>query len=114
MALEAAEILKDQGISAEVINIHTIKPFDEASVIASVKKTGCAVSAEEHQKHGGLGDSIAQVLAEHFPSPLEYVAVNDRFGESGTPEELLRKYHLDTPDIVAAATRSIARKTKPT
>lgn len=113
-ALEAAEILKDQGISAEVINIHTIKPFDEASVIASVKKTGCAVSAEEHQKHGGLGDSIAQVLAEHFPSPLEYVAVNDRFGESGTPEELLRKYHLDTPDIVAAATRSIARKTKPT
>jgi len=113
-ALEAAEILKDHGISAEVINIHTIKPFDEASVIASVKKTGCAVSAEEHQKHGGLGDSIAQVLAEHFPSPLEYVAVNDRFGESGTPEELLRKYHLDTPDIVAAATRSIARKTKPT
>lgn len=111
-ALEATEILKDKGIDAEVINIHTIKPLDVPSVIASVKKTGCAVSAEEHQKHGGLGDSIAQVLAEHVPLPLEFVAVNDCFGESGTPEELLRKYHLDTPDIVDAALRSIARKTK--
>jgi len=109
-AMKAAEILHEKGIDAEIINIHTIKPLDEAAVIASVRKTGCAVSAEEHQRHGGLGDSIAQVLARHFPAPQEYVAVDDQFGESGTPEELMVKYGLETADIVMAAEKVIARK----
>lgn len=109
-ALKAAEILAAEGIDAEIINIHTIKPLDEAAVLASVNKTGCAVSAEEHQRHGGLGDSIAQVFARFRPTPLEYVAVNDSFGESGTPEELMVKYGLDTVDIVKAARAAIARR----
>jgi transketolase len=109
-ALKAAEALMEMGIDAEVINIHTIKPLDEAAVLASVSKTGCAVSAEEHQRHGGLGDSIAQVLSMKLPKPLEYVAVNDSFGESGTPEELMVKYGLDTSDIIKAAEAAIARK----
>jgi len=109
-ALKAAEALMEKGIDAEVINIHTIKPLDEAAVLASVSKTGCAVSAEEHQRHGGLGDSIAQVLSMKLPKPLEYVAVNDSFGESGTPEELMVKYGLDTSDIIKAAEAAIARK----
>lgn len=109
-ALKAAEILDAEGIDAEIINIHTIKPLDEAAVLASVNKTGCAVSAEEHQRHGGLGDSIAQVFARFRPTPLEYVAVNDSFGESGTPEELMVKYGLDTADIVKAARAAIARR----
>lgn len=109
-ALKAAEILEAEGIDAEIINIHTIKPLDEAAVLASVNKTGCAVSAEEHQRHGGLGDSIAQVFARFRPTPLEYVAVNDSFGESGTPEELMVKYGLDTADIVKAARAAIARR----
>ena len=109
-ALKAAEALMEMGIDAEVINIHTIKPLDEAAVLASVSKTGCAVSAEEHQRHGGLGDSIAQVLSMKMPKPLEYVAVNDSFGESGTPEELMVKYGLDTNDIIKAAEAAIARK----
>lgn len=109
-ALEAAEALAQQGVSAEVINIHTIKPLDETAVLQSVAKTRCAVSAEEHMRHGGLGDSIAQLLALKSPTPLEYVAVNDQFGESGTPSELMSKFGLDTPDIVAAAQRAIARK----
>jgi transketolase len=109
-ALQAAEALWDQGIDAEIINIHTIKPLDEAAVIASVKKTGCAVSAEEHQRNGGLGDSIAQVLCKNLPKPLEMVAVNDSFGESGTPEELMIKYGLDTSDIIKAALAVISRR----
>jgi transketolase len=109
-ALQACQILEDQGIQAEVINIHTIKPLDEEAVLASVRKTGCAVSAEEHMRNGGLGDSIAQLLARKLPAPLEMVAVNDTFGESGKPEELLKKYGLDVPDIVAAALKVIARK----
>jgi transketolase len=109
-AIQAAEILHEKGISAEVINIHTIKPLDENAVITSVKKTGCAVSAEEHQMHGGLGDSIAQLLSRQLPSPIEMVAVNDSFGESGTPDELMVKYGLDTPNIVEAALRAISRK----
>jgi transketolase len=109
-ALQAAEALWDQGIDAEIINIHTIKPLDEAAVIASVKKTGCAVSAEEHQRNGGLGDSIAQVLCKNLPKPLEMVAVNDSFGESGTPEELMIKYGLDTSDIIKAALAAISRR----
>jgi transketolase len=109
-ALKAAEVLATEGIHAEVINIHTIKPLDEEAVLVSVRKTGCAVSCEEHNRYGGLGDAIAQVLALHSPVPQEYVAVNDSFGESGTPEELLKKYGLDTPDIVAAARRAVSRK----
>ncbi len=109
-AIQAAEILHEKGISAEVINIHTIKPLDENAVITSVKKTGCVVTAEEHQMHGGLGDSIAQLLSRQLPTPLEMVAVNDSFGESGTPDELMVKYGLDTPNIVEAALRAIARK----
>jgi transketolase len=109
-ALKAAEELAREGIQAEVINMHTIKPLDEAAVLSSAKKTGCVVSCEEHNKHGGLGDAIAQTLSMHAPTPQEYVAVNDSFGESGTPTDLLKKYGLDTPDIVAAAKRAIARK----
>lgn len=109
-ALEAADILKKKGIKAEVINIHTIKPLDTAAILASVKKTGCAVSAEEHQRNGGLGDSVAQTLALNLPRPMEMVAVNDRFGESGKPEDLLEKYGLGTSHIVDAAVRAVARK----
>lgn len=109
-SLEAARILSDQGISAEVINMHTLKPLDEAAILQSVAKTGCVVTAEEHQRNGGLGDAVAQTLARHRPSPIEMVAVNDSFGESGTPDELMRKYGLDTPNIVAAAQTVIARK----
>jgi transketolase len=108
-SLAAHKILKEQGIHAEVINIHTIKPLDEESILNSVKKTGCAVTAEEHQRNGGLGESIARLLAMNKPAPMEMVAVNDKFGESGKPEELMRKYHLDTPDIVEAAFKVIKR-----
>ncbi len=109
-ALEAWEALKENGIDAEVINIHTIKPLDIKAILHSVKKTGCAVSAEEHQMNGGLGDSIAQVLALFDPRPLEMVAVRDKFGESGTPDELMRKFCLDDADIVEAALRALKRK----
>jgi transketolase len=110
-AIIAGEKLAEQGINAEIINIHTIKPLDDAAVLASVAKTGCVVTAEEHNRLGGLGDSIAQLLAVNNPSPQEYVAVNDSFGESGTPEELMKKYGLDSDHIVSAAIRAIARKT---
>ena len=109
-ALKAAEQLASQGIRAEVINMHTIKPLDEEAVLRSVERTGCLVTCEEHNRHGGLGDAVAQVLAMHRPTPQEYVAVNDTFGESGTPDQLLKKYGLDTPDIVKAAHRVMARK----
>ncbi|MBE0647841.1 MAG: transketolase family protein [Bacteroidales bacterium] len=109
-ALEAIQILAEEGIKAELINFHTIKPLDNEAVLASVKKTGCVVSAEEHMRNGGLGDSIAQLLALHHPAPMEMVAVDDKFGESGTPEELLSRYGLDTPDVVAAVRAVLARK----
>lgn len=109
-AIEAQEILAQQGISAEVINIHTIKPLDTEAIIASVKKTGCAITAEEHQRNGGLGDSVAQTLGMHLPSPIEMVAVEDSFGESGTPEQLLEKYGLSTQNVVEAAKKAISRK----
>ncbi len=109
-ALEAAKVLHEKGISAEVINIHTIKPIDEAAILKSVAKTKCVVTAEEHQIAGGLGESVAQVLSRNTPTPMEYVAVNDTFGESGTPDELMVKYGLDTPNIVAAVEKVIARK----
>lgn len=109
-ALEAADILAQNGISAEIINIHTIKPLDKTAVLNSVQKTGCVVTAEEHQINGGLGDSIAQLLSQNLPTPIEYVGVHDSFGESGTPEELLVKYGLDTPNIVKAAIKVMSRK----
>ena len=93
-----------------MINIHTIKPLDRDTIIKSIKKTKCVVTAEEHQINGGLGDSVAQVLALNLPTPMEMVAVNDSFGESGTPAQLMAKYHIDTPDVVAAVERAIARK----
>ncbi|MES2429949.1 MAG: transketolase C-terminal domain-containing protein [Bacteroidota bacterium] len=109
-AVEAGRILEEKGISVEVINIHTIKPLDVDAVLASIKKTKCAVTAEEHNIIGGLGDSIAQVAAKHLPIPIEYVGTNDTFGESGKPAELLTKYGLDAPNIVAAAEKVLARK----
>ncbi len=109
-AIQAGVQLEAEGLSVEVINLHTIKPLDEEAVIRSLKKTGCAVTAEEHNIIGGLGDAVSQVAARNCPTPIEYVGTNDTFGESGTPAQLLKKYGLDVPDIVAAAKRAIARK----
>jgi transketolase len=109
-SIEAAKELASHGISAEVINMHTIKPLDEAAVLKSVAKTKCVVTAEEHMINGGLGDSIAQVLVRNTPYPQEYVGVNDTFGESGTPDELMVKYGIDTPDVVKAVLKVIKRK----
>lgn len=109
-ALHAAEALLEKGISAEVINIHTIKPLDEKAVLQSVRKTGCAVSAEEHMRNGGLGEFLAQTFTRNHTVPMEMIAVNDLFGESGKPEELLRKFNLDIPDIVQAAVKAVSRK----
>ncbi|WP_462268259.1 transketolase family protein [Mucilaginibacter sp.] len=109
-AIQACEQLEAEGISAEVINIHTIKPLDAEAVLRSVAKTRCVVTAEEHNRLGGLGDSIAQLLAVNSPTPQEYVAVNDSFGESGTPEQLMDKYGLNAKSIVAAAKKAIQRK----
>lgn len=109
-SIEAAQQLAEQGISAEVINMHTIKPLDEKAILDSVSKTKCVVTAEEHMLNGGLGDAVAQVLARHLPSPQEYVGVNDTFGESGTPDELMVKYGLDTPNIVEAVKKVLKRK----
>jgi len=109
-AIQAGEQLEAEGINAEIINIHTIKPLDEEAILKSVSKTGCAVTAEEHNRIGGLGDSVAQVLIKHKLVPQEYVAVDDSFGESGTPAQLMEKYGLTAKDIVAAAKRAIGRK----
>ncbi len=109
-ALIAAESLEKQGISAEVINIHTIKPLDEAAVLKSVKKTGCVVTAEEHNYLGGLGESIARTLTTQYPAPQEFVATQDTFGESGVPEELMEKYGLSNKAIEAAVLRVLKRK----
>ncbi|WP_115462358.1 transketolase family protein [Winogradskyella aurantiaca] len=109
-ALEAAKALEEQGVSAEVINIHTIKPLDDEAILNSVKKTGCIVTAEEHNFLGGLGESVARVLTLHHPTPQEFVATNDTFGESGTPAQLMAKYGLNSEAIAKAATKVIARK----
>jgi transketolase len=109
-ALKAAEVLAEKGISAEVVNIHTIKPLDEEAILESAGKTHAVVTAEEHFRNGGLGDSIAQLLSRKNPLPVEMVAVDDTFGESGKPDELLKKYNLDLPDIVNAAERALERK----
>lgn len=110
ICVEAAQELAKEGISVDLINIHTIKPLDEAAILKSVAKTGCAVSAEEHQVNGGLGESIAGVLSRNNPSPMEIVAVNDSFGESGKPADLLVKYGLDVPSVIKAVKKAIARK----
>jgi transketolase len=109
-AIQAGVILQEKGISVELINIHTIKPLDEEAVLNSLRKTKCAVTAEEHNIIGGLGDAIAQCAARNFPVPIEYVGTNDTFGESGKPADLLKKYGLDVPDIVKAAEKVIKRK----
>lgn len=109
-AIQAGEQLAEMGIDAEIINIHTIKPLDEEAVLKSVAKTGCVVTAEEHNRLGGLGDSIAQLLTSKHPAPQEYVAVNDSFGESGTPAQLMEKYGLNAESIVAAVQRVMKRK----
>lgn len=109
-AIEAGEKLAEKGINAEIINIHTIKPLDNEAILKSVKKTKCVVTAEEHQMNGGLGDSVAQLLSRQLPSPQEFVAVNDSFGESGTPDQLMTKYGLDTINIIEAVERVMKRK----
>lgn len=109
-AIEAAEILEAEGISCEVINIHTIKPLDEEAILKSASKTRCVVTAEEHNRFGGLGDSVAQLLSTKLPTPMRYVAVNDTFGESGTPAELMDKYGLSKDHIVSAVRELLASK----
>ena len=111
-AIEAAKQLEEGGLSVEVINIHTIKPLDTEAVLKSIRKTRCAVTVEEHNIIGGLGDAIAQAAAVHFPIPIEYVGTKDTFGESGPPTELLVKYGLDTPDVVKAVEKVMKRKGK--
>lgn len=110
LAVEAAKELEAQGISVELINLHTIKPLDEAAILQSIRKTGCMVSAEEHQRSGGMGESVAGVASRDCPVPHEYVAVQDTFGESGTPTQLLEKYGLTKESIMNAALKAISRK----
>ncbi len=109
-AIEAGKILAEKGITAEVINIHTIKPLDTTAILRSIRKTKCAVTVEEHNIIGGLGDAIAQTAATGFPIPIEYVGTRDTFGESGTPTQLLTKYGLDTPNILDAVEKVMARR----
>ena len=109
-ALEASKVLEAKGISAEIINIHTIKPLDETTILKSVSKTGYIVTAEEHNYYGGLGESVARVLSLNSPTPQEFVATNDTFGESGTPAQLMKKYGLDSTTIIQKAEKVIARK----
>jgi transketolase len=110
LAVEAEAELSKKGISAELLNLHTVKPLDVEAILSSVEKTGCAVTCEEHQINGGMGDSVAQVFARFKPTPLEMVAVNDSFGESGKPTDLLKKYGLSTGNIVKAVEKVLARK----
>ena len=109
-SLQAAEELESEGISAEVINIHTIKPLDEEAILKSVGKTGCIVTAEEHNKFGGLGESVARCLAQNHPTPQEFVAVNDTFGESATPAQLMEKYNINDKAVIAAVKNVLKRK----
>jgi len=109
-AIQAGVALEEKGLSVEVINIHTIKPLDEEAILNSIRKTKCAVTVEEHNIIGGLGDAIAQVAVKNFPIPIEYVGTKDTFGESAMPDQLLKKYGLDIPDIVAAVEKVIARR----
>ena len=109
-AIHAGEMLAEEGIDAEIINIHTIKPLDEEAILKSASKTRCVVTAEEHQLNGGLGDAVCQVLSRNLPTPVEMIGVNNSFGESGTPAQLMEKYGLDAKHIVAAVKKVIGRK----
>lgn len=109
-AIQAAEKLVEQGVSCDVINIHTIKPLDEEAILRSVKKTGCVVTAEEHNYLGGLGESVARVLVKNLPAPQEFVATKDTFGESGTPEQLMDKYELNAEAVIKACQKAVGRK----
>jgi len=109
-SIEALKTLAEKGISVELINMHTIKPLDEEAILKSVSKTKCVVTAEEHMMNGGLGEAVAQVLSRKMPSPQEYVAVNDSFGESGSPMELMTKYGIDTNNIIEAVEKVLSRK----
>lgn len=109
-SLQAAEKLESEGISAEVINIHTIKPLDEEIILKSIKKTACIVTAEEHNKYGGLGESVARCLSQNMPTPQEFVAVNDTFGESATPAQLMKKYHINDEAVILAVKNVLKRK----
>ena len=109
-AILAGEKLAEQGISADILDIHTIKPLDEEAILASVGKTGCVVTAEEHNFLGGLGESVARTLAQNTPAPQEFVATQDTFGESGTPAQLMDKYGLNSEAIVKAVTKVLKRK----
>lgn len=109
-AIQTGEMLAEKGIDAEIINIHTIKPLDKEAILKSVAKTGCVVTCEEHQYNGGLGDSVAQLLAQNNPKPIEYVGIDDKFGESGKPEDLMVKYGLKSQNIVHAVEKVIKRK----
>ncbi|MDG2153787.1 MAG: transketolase C-terminal domain-containing protein [Crocinitomicaceae bacterium] len=109
-SIEAAKVLTEKGVSVELINMHTIKPLDVSAILSSVTKTGCVVTAEEHMANGGLGEAVAQVLSKNHPCPHEFVAVDDSFGESGKPMDLLDKYGLGTSNIVEAVERAIGRK----
>ncbi len=111
-AIEAGRLLEEKGLSVEVVNIHTIKPLDEEAILKSIRKTKCAVTVEEHNVIGGLGDAIAQVASKNFPIPIEYIGTNDTFGESGTPNQLLEKYGLTGQHIVTSAEKAISRKNK--
>jgi len=110
LAVEAAQTLAERGVSVEIINMHTIKPLDEEAIVASVSKTGCVVTAEEHQQNGGLGEAVAGVLARKHPAPIEMVAVQDTFGESGTPMQLLKKYGLTSENIISKVEAVMSRK----
>jgi transketolase len=109
-AIEAGRILEEKGIGVDLFNIHTIKPIDRTAIVQSIEKTGCAVTVEEHNIIGGLGDNIAHVATQYHPIPIEYVGTKDTFGESGKPMDLLKKYGLDTPNIVEAAEIVLKRK----
>jgi len=109
-AIEAGKLLEAEGVSVEIINLHTIKPLDVDAIVSSISKTGCAVTAEEHNVIGGMGDAVAQVAAKHCPVTIEYIGTQDTYGERGTPNQLLAKYGLDTPNIVAAAKKVLGRK----
>lgn len=111
-ALDAAEKMETQGVSAEVVNLHTIKPFDKDTVLASIRKTGCVVTAEEHQLYGGMGGAVAEVLVQNHPVPMEMVGINDTFGESGQPRELMEKYGITAKEIFEKSLQVIARKKK--
>ena len=109
-SIEAARVLEAEGISVDLINIHTIKPLDIEAIIHSAQKTGAVVTAEEHQINGGLGSIVSQALSQHLPTPIEFVGVHDSFGESGTPDQLMTKYGLDSINIIKAARKVIERK----